>query len=306
MNDAWSQVEPIVRTSIEELELARQESKKSILIYGSLIAGILIFLAVCAGFAITFFMIAIPAIIGYGIVYLVARSEHNRKYKKEVVPKLVQAICPGATYSPEGTFDKEIIKASRLYDVSWGEMYKNEDTIRGKIDKTDFVYGEVKLSHMQSSGKSSVEVIDFRGFVFEADFNKHFPGTTVVTSQRFSLTGDCRGLFSDMSSCHLEDVAFEELYHTYTTNDQEARYILSPALQHRIIEMHRQFRTQLGDDDLSISFHHGRMLIMVPSNTDRFEIKYDLEGVKKDFLAFALMVDIVNQMNLNLRIWTKE
>ena len=30
------------------------------------------------------------------------------------------------------------------------------------------------------------------------------------------------------------------------------------------------------------------------------------ESVKKDFLALALMIDIVEQLNLNLRIWTKE
>jgi len=304
MNDAWSKIEPAVRAAIESLERQRKANQSSVLLYGSIIAAVGIFLMACAGIPIRPLSVVIVDAIGYTSVYLVYRNGRNKRYKKEVVPKLVEAICPGATYNPKGSFDRDVIKASRLYDMGFGERFECEDTIRGKVDKTDFVYSEVKLSHIQSTGKSAVEVIDFKGFVFEADFNKHFLGTTIVTSQRFSLTGNFRGLFSDMSSCHLEDVNFERLYHTYATNDQEARYILSPALQHRIMEMHRQFRTQLGDDELSISFNKGRMLIMVPSKTDRFEVKYDLEGVKKDFLALTLMIDVVNELNLNLRIWT--
>ena len=96
------------------------------------------------------------------------------------------------------------------------------------------------------------------------------------------------------------------LYTTYTTNDQEARYILTPALQQRIMEMNKVFSTQLGDKHLSMSFRGSRLLIAVPSKTNRFEVKFNLAEVKKDLLALSTMIDVIEQLNLNLRIWSKE
>lgn len=315
-NNLWTKIEPQIRDTIQELDNRHQAARPKILLYGGIISAGIIFLinAFSRGFLLqgslpfpfVLLFLAIPCAIGFGIVYAIYHNQHNKTYKAEVVPKLIDAICPGSTYSPQGTLGKEIIQAGGLHDVSLGKRYHNEDTIRGKVDKTDFVYGEVKISHIQSDGKNSREVTDFQGFVFEADFNKYFQGKTIVTSQRHALTGNAVGLFSSLSRIHLEDINFEERYKTYGTNDQEARYILSPALQQRILQMHDTFRQQLGDKELSISFHDSRMFIMVPSSTNRLEVKYDLEGVKRDFLALTLMIDIVNQLNLNLRIWTKE
>ena len=310
----WSQVEPQIKANIEALAKRKSADTLRILIGGTMLTILLLIITMsfalnvahdCPPFIIILSLL-ISFGIGYGSIYAYYRNKHSQQYKAEVVPVLLKTICPGATYHPKGALDKEVIKSSHLYNVSWGERYKNEDTICGKVDKTDFIYSEVTLSHTQSNGKSSHEVIDFKGFVFEADFNKYFNGLTIVTSKHVMLTGDAVGLFSSLNRCKLEDVNFENRYKTYTSNDQEARYILSPALQQRILAMNDTFRTQLGDSELSISFHDSRMLIMVPSRTDRFEVKYNMEGVKKDFLALTVKIDIVNQLNLNLRIWTKE
>lgn len=267
---------------------------------GLLIGGGITLFCVFLGF----FHILVP-IIGWGIgcliMYLVYENNRNKQYKDEVMPQIVNSICPGATYHPDGNISKKVIEAADLYEV---HDYRNEDTIRGKIDKTDFVYGEVTLSHVESNGKNTRTVIDFQGFVFDADFNKDFKGITKLSTEKVHLSA--HSLFSALCRCKLEDVNFEKTFSTYSTNDQEARYILSPALQQRILEMYDVFRSQLCDRDLSISFHHGRMTIMVPSSTNRFEVKYTVDEVKKDFIALCIMVDIVEMLNLNLRIWTKE
>jgi len=164
----------------------------------------------------------------------------------------------------------------------------------------------MKLSHTQSNGKTTTEVTDFEGFAFEADFNKYFQGHTVLSSEKFHLMGQVGGFLSDMDHIELEDVTFNSRYRTYTTSDQEARYILTPALQQRILQMEDTLRTYAGAKELSMSFHGSRLLIMVQSSADRFEVKYDLNGVRNDFMAFCVLVDIIEMLNLNLRIWTKE
>lgn len=57
---------------------------------------------------------------------------------------------------------------------------------------------------------------------------------------------------------------------------------------------------------MGISFYDDKMMILLDSNTDHFEVKYNLESVKKDLMALSLLCDIVEQMNLDLRIWSKE
>lgn len=306
MEDAkWAELEPRLKNTLEELQ-AQHSRGSSKALWRGLLIGFALFLFMGA-FASTYhiFLLIGNLLFGWMACSMYYYSQDNQKYKSEVMPRLVDAICPGATYSAKGTIPEKLIENARLYDVGWGEKYDNEDTIRGKVGRTDFVYGEVELYHMQSNGKTTQKVVDFKGFVFDADFNKEFQGITILSSERFRLSNHV-GFFSKLKRCKLEDVNFEKAYRTYTTNDQEARYILTPALQQRIMEMNRVFAQQLHDSDISISFHEDRMTIMVPSDTNRFEVKYDLEGVKKDFLALSIMMDIVEMMNLNLRIWTKE
>jgi len=295
----------VIREKIAELNRRKEDANKKVFIYGPIIGAFFALIA-CNVVGFNLLAILIPVVVGCLIVWFVYHAKFNGEYKRTVVPALVDAICPGATYCAEGNFPKDLIKASKLYPAGWGEHYKNEDTIRGKVGSTDFVYGEMKLSHTQSNGKTSTEVIDFKGFAFEADFNKHFQGQTVLSSEKFHLMGQVGGFLSSMDHIELEDVTFNNHYRTYTTNDQEARYILTPALQQRILEMEETLRREAGGRELSMSFHGSRLLIMVQSSADRFEVKYDLEGVRRDFVAFCVLVDIIEMLNLNLRIWTKE
>lgn len=303
--ELWTQVEAKVREKVAEVDGSRSKSVTDTLVNGIFVGLALTLIICCISGTFHFWFILIGFGIGWLIFIIYYHNKRNQQYKAQVIPIIVEAICPGATYSPEGTLTKDMIKASRLYNCGWGEQFKNEDTIRGIVGKTTFSFGEVELYHMQQSGKTTVKVTDFKGFVFEADFNKYFKGITLLSSEKFRLSTHL-GLFSGLDRCTLEDVRFEDAFRTYTDNDQEARYILTPALQERILTMFSTFKRYLGSWDMSISFHDDCMLIMVPSSTDRFEVKYSVEEVKKDFFALQMMIDIVEQLNLNLRIWTKE
>lgn len=300
----WNSVEQQISDIIDQINMKRTETDRKV-IRNTLICGPLVSLLVCLFFNAPLWVSFFIIIGAWGLFNRYYKSVHNDMYKSEVMPKIVQAICPGATYDPKGSITKEMIKRADLYDVGWGEQFDCEDTIRGKVGETDFVYSELTLSHQQSTGKSTITVIDFKGFVFEADFNKYFGGITVLSTDHAHLMAR-HAIFSKLKRCHLEDVNFDRLYTTYTSNDQQARYILTPALQQRIMEMNRTFTEHLHDHELSISFHDDRMLIMVPSDTNRFEVKYETSQVMTDFLALTTMIDVVEMLNLNLRIWSKE
>lgn len=227
---------------------------------------------------------------------------HNKTYKARVVPELVNTVIPGAQYTPKGLIQKKDLKESRLYNFKKGKCCSSEDSITGRIGKTDFLFSEVRITHQEDDGNGSSDTVyDLTGFVFVADFNKYFKGHTVLSSNKKNLDIDT-GMFSSLKRCVLEDINFEKLYTTYTTDDQQARYILSPGLQHRIMELNSFFNYR----EMGISFFDDKMMILLDSNTDHFEVKYNLESVKRDLVALSLLCDIVEQMNLDLRIWSKE
>lgn len=299
---AWESVEPKIQEVLDELVNKRKADWPFVFMAGGG-GGLLLSCLISCLIGYTTIFLVISLIIGMVVAYLYKESKRNQVYKQKVMPRLLELVCPGATYNPKGDMPYSVISSSKL--LRTGLDYHNEDTIRGRVGNTDFIYGEAKLSHMEGTDKNRHEVIDFKGFVFEADFNKDFNGITVLSSQGFKLWSNL-GLFSKLSRCHLEDARFEGKYRTYATDDQQARYILTPALQERIMSMNQTFSKELGDADLSMSFHDSRMLIMVPSHTNRFEVKYSVADVKKDYLALTLMIDIVDMLNLNLRIWSKE
>lgn len=238
-------------------------------------------------------------LLAYFMIYSIYKSFHNKTYKAEVVPELVEAIIPGAKYSKKGVIKKSDIKEAKIYSFSGKDM-NTEDSIVGRIDKTDFSFNEVNIYHAENDGDGGTRrVVDLLGFVFVADFNKHFQGHTVLSSKKRHLD---IGFFSSYQKCVLEDVDFERLFTTYTTDDQQARYILTPALQQRITELHSYFDHR----EMAISFLSDKMMILVNSGTNHFEVKYDTDEVMSDLYALSLLGDIVEQMNLNLRIWSKE
>lgn len=306
--NVWERLRPIIMAHVEQVKAEQQATAGKVVGYGVLLGGALfgLFYALVGqamgGYAVIGFLVC--ALIGCGVVYSHYYAKRNKAFKAQIVPQIVEAVCPGARYTAEGDVDRSVITSARLYNVGRSHTFKWEDTIRGRVGQTDFVYSEGEISHVEQQGKTTTTVVDFKGFIFEADFNKDFHALTVLSSERGHF-GLLTSLFSRLKRCHLENVDFDKRYTTYTSDDVEARYLLTPALQERIMTLHEQMRRRLDIRHINISFHDGRMLIMVPTSANRFEVKDTVEAVQEDFLALCLMIDIVAYLNLNCRIWTK-
>ncbi len=226
-------------------------------------------------------------------------NRRNSKYKEVVMPQLVQTALPGCTYNVNGLITKDMVKETKVFSVR-GKDFNTEDSITGVIGQTRFTFCEMLIEHSVNNGDNNETVTDFKGFVLKADFNKHFNGHTVVFNRKSRLKNDI-GFFSHLKRCELEDVNFEDRFKTYTTDDQEARYILTPSLQQRILELGEMLKARI-----SVVFYEENMLLMADDNRNHFEVKYKLDDVWKDLEAVGRMTDIVEQLNLNLRIWSKE
>ena len=245
------------------------------------------------------------------IVLGVAFFEHRRltkAYKQIVVTRVIAALGRGLTYSPDSRFTKQDFLEMDLF-AKRCEQWRAEDEICGRKDAVTYSILEAKATRTEGSGKHRRTVTIFRGLIVRLDFNKHFQGHTVVVPDSESrILG---GLFGESESrrnkelCRLENVQFEGIYSVYGTDQQEARYILTPKLMELILRARSRF------GDLRLSFHDNSVFVTVPTSADRFEVRLFGAMVSPEStvgeLAEVLQLaeQLIETLDLETRIWTR-
>lgn len=294
-------------STLQSLEEKRIELKKQGHSTG-IWAGVILFAvgSVISLYLGALFGIIIALIVGLLAYYWCVNSqsqELSAYYKKEVITKVLQSFCEDAAFIPEQGIDENVFINSNLFISP--DRYHTEDLIKGRVGKTVFrcaeVHAEEKKTSVNSKGQSRTYWVDiFKGFIFIADFHKDFQGQTTVV--RNSLL---KWNFSG-SRVKLENPEFEKIFDVYSTNQIEARYLLSPSMMEQLVALDRGL-----NKSIKISFRNSSILIAIPESKDHFEASIwksisDLNQLKSDFSTIHKLVAIVDNLNLNTRIWTKE
>jgi hypothetical protein len=308
--------------TLQALEHDRQKflNKKSNCIW-----GVVVPIMVCTGIpGIIFFPFGIFAIILGGIASSVAYhfmagkygKAYVESYKKTVIEKLVNLIDSELHYDQHRGIDSQYFEASELFTTR-PDRYDTEDLIYGNYGKTSLQLGELhaedRRTSTDSKGNTKTHYVTiFKGLMLIADFHKHFEGRTFVfpdvAEKAFGGFGRTLQKLSGRSGTELiqmEDAEFEQAFAVHSTDQIEARYILSPAMMRRLLEM----RTRFGKD-VRISFKESSVWIAVPHNTSYLEPNTKLEAtdryqIEKMMQEVALFLDLIEELDLNTRIWTK-
>ena len=143
-----------------------------------------------------------------------------------------------------------------------------EDQINGRYKDVSFRLMEARLTRetRDSDGDRNKETV-FDGFLVLLDFNKSFVGKTVVKKDGGLLGQWFKGRSSGMESVALEDPAFEKYFDVYSTDQIEARYLLTTSFMERLLLL----KSVLGGNSISCSFYNRQLLMMVESKKNRFE-----------------------------------
>ncbi|NLG16653.1 MAG: DUF3137 domain-containing protein [Fibrobacter sp.] len=254
-----------------------------------------------------------------GIVVAAGASKHlkayNARYKEEFVREIVTAINPEWTYESSNGIRKDEYRTSGLFPEHF-DRYCSDDLVTGIIDKTDFrcaeVHSEKKIVTHDKNGRRQERWEDiFHGLFFHADFNKHFKGTTYVEpdfAERFlgGFGTALQRIGGKGELVKLEDIAFEKRFVVYSSDQIEARYILTPAIMEAILAIADAFQKPI-----RISFVQSRVYVAVDFRKKLFEPRLattcvKLENARTVFKLFKTNEVIVRELNLNTRIWTKE
>lgn len=259
----------------------------------------------------------VPIAIGiYGFYrYDQKKKAYAAEFKEQVIREMVKLIDPNLQYFPQLRISQNEYRGSDIFRDPI-DRYSGDDLVEGTLGVTRCRFSELhhqeKKESIDSKGRRRTHwVTIFKGIFFVADFNKHFNGRTyIVPDAGMSFLGIGKLLekwsFGRGELVELENPEFEKLFTVYGTDQVEARYILSTSLMDRLVNFRRKANTRL-----YLSFINSNLYLAITLNKNLFEPKLFTSGVKSNYLKdyfrhLDLVTGIIEDLNLNLRIWGKQ
>lgn len=259
------------------------------------------------GFFIAAFISLIPAIVMLVIFYN-KRKNYVAGFKENIVHSIIKFIDPALQYDPYGHVNENDYRRSGLY-LTNPDRFNGDDYVEGTRGKTCFCFSELHTEYEVKSEKSSSWHTIFKGLFFIGDFNKHFHGRTYVYSEANPQLNFFNKMLSSFASnlekIKLESSAFEDKFIVYSNDQVEARYILTPSFMERLIKLQ-----ELMGPETSYSFVDSNVYVAVPISDKLFEPSVfsanNYEKLGDYYNTVHIVFDIIDELNLNLRIWTKD
>ena len=136
----------------------------------------------------------------------------------------------------------------------------------------------------------------FRGLVVEFDMNKNFKGHTIFhensnTAKKIPINK------TQYQKVNLESVTFEEKYNVYSTDQIEARYLLTPSMMERIENLKFTFKAKyvrgsFKANKLTLAIHTGKDMLAMgsdykDSDSNTFQELYD------EMISILKIVDVL-------------
>lgn len=254
-----------------------------------------------------------------GFYYLYKTSQHKFNYilnfKSTVVAEIVKQIDSSWLYVYDSCINERNYQQSGLFPHHY-DRYRGEDFVSGRIDKTDFEFSELhtkfkRVTYGAKGRRQEQWITIFRGLFMHADFNKNFSGTTFVlpdTAERLlgAFGQSLQKLSGRGELVKLENPEFEKRFVVYSSDQVESRYILTPAIMESIVNISNRF-----GGEIYFSFVGSRVYFANSINQELFEPSIFRSGVnfsdvKEMFDLFEMILVLVQELNLNTRIWTKK
>ena len=290
---------------LEELRVKKVRKIKYLLISAAPVAVILIvsvkafvppLLAVCIFTLMTLLGVAYETLEKMKITL-------QRHYKSEILPKILEFLFHQFDYIPNQRIARSVLTESQLISDEI-TLVEGEDFMRFKHGETGIMFCET-IVYRRSKSDGPI----FQGVFLVSTFNKHFQHQTVVLPRaKVSLFSKIMHPeeFTAFEEIKLEDPDFCKEFMVYGTDQIEARYILSTSLMSRMLAYKNKIKR-----DLSFSFVNEKMFCAIPNYVNLFEPAifesfFDFAYFQKSYDALMLYNEIVDDLNLNLRIWSKQ
>lgn len=299
------------------LEEARKKIAGKLVLIGALIALVfavssVLYYTFTVNNDVRFYLFAIFGSVALWLFVLKALTRNYvSDFKSKIIHRIVGFIAANLNYEKENYVSQVDFINCGIFRKK-PDRYKGDDRVTGTIDSTGLEFSEIHAEYVtrDSKGRTNYHTI-FKGLFFIADFNKSFSGKTFILPDATEwLLGQFGSMLQSLNKgrgelIKLEDPEFEKLFVVYGDDQVEARYILSTSLMKRIVDFKNK-----SNKVLHISFVGSKIFIAISYSKDLFEPRIfqtllDFKPVLEYYEDLELAIGIVEDLNLNLRIWSK-
>lgn len=223
--------------------------------------------------------------------------QYSRHYKEKLIPVLVRAFGD-YQYDKDGCIDLDAVKS---FDILPSYSRKSsEDYIHGEVEGVRFEFCELKLERRGSKSETNVH----RGGALLISMPFQFSGYTVVRTD-YGKLGNLLAAPMAKDRVALENPDFEDRYEVYSSDQQYARYLLSPAMMERIMALDDLFRARAKGSGVTCEFRDDKALFMLSYFGDLLDTAdinasaYDLDKMPLLEQELAMITGIIRQLNLD-------
>ena len=255
-----------------------------------------------------YFLLVVAWVVACGL-YLLRRARIHAALRERILPAVAACAGPGFEFSAGGAVKRRRFMAGELFK---GEIagYDGGHHLSGRLGRTWFEFSELCVTEKGHRDEADARIL-FRGIYFVADFNKRFATHTVVlpdTLQRgLGQLGQALQAMNPNRNqlIRLEDPEFEKKFVVYGEDQVEARYLLTPALMRRMVALDAKLGGRV-----HFAFAGSHVHVAIPAGGIGFDPSSFASGAEvellKDYLErLRTLVGIIEDLNLNTRVWTK-
>lgn len=199
-------------------------------------------------------------------------GDYQIRFKKEIIQRIVKYVDDGLNSSMELGIKDKIFDRSSIFENT-PNVYSVEEAVFGTIGETEIGLSQVRAKRRTGTPSHGHYKTIFSGIFVATFLQTNFRGQTVVLPDRaerwFGEVGRLFqrfGSFREEALIRLEDEAFEKAFAVYTTDEAEARSLLTPQLMERIVAYWKQTGRRLG-----FSFRDQELYVAIFTNRDVFE-----------------------------------
>lgn len=189
------------------------------------------------------------------------------RYKENVKSKFMPTICSffgNLTYALSGDTKVESQYEGEIFP-SFNKQ-ENEDIITGEYKGVAIAMHETTLK--KKGNKSTYTV--FKGLVLSLGLKKKFTGKTLLRKDAGSLGNFFTGKdFNGLTRVELEDPEFEAIFQVFSSDQVEARFVLTTAFMERLLNL-AKLRSPT-TPSVQCVFENDQLVIAVPSEKNLFE-----------------------------------
>ena len=266
-----------LRRSLVRLEKERQDILKKVIIITALVTAILggtlyklnffnrdIFMNIRDTEGVFFlFLVVYGSIIG-GVVHQFSKK-YRLRYKSHIVRNILKLFFNDLHYLPDNRVARSLAEDSCFWQSHEMDRFNGDDYVSGKFGGQPIEFSEIHIQKEKRDSKGRRRhVTIFRGLLFALTLKKDYGQKTLILEDKTEkILGKSMGRFFQKKTSskgyqlvELESSEFERHHCVYSTDQVQARVLLTPKVMSQMNKFRRKYK-----HSINISIQNNRLYL---------------------------------------------